>query len=73
MTKPKRVSVKEEQAETSLTPISVTLTGTITCMPSQWLAGETLELPCIGSPIMPEGFVTDTGFLPPAANPADRT
>jgi hypothetical protein len=73
MTKPKRLSVKKEQDETSRTPVSVTLTGTITCMPSQSLAGKTVELPSIGLPIMPEGFVIDTGFLPPPVDLPDRS
>lgn len=42
--------------------------ATITCMPAQLIAVQPFQLPILGRSIMPDGFLEDTGFLPPPAD-----
>lgn len=55
-----------QRSEHTVPPESVTITGVLICMPTEIIESPCAESPKLGIPIMPEGFVVDSGFLPTA-------
>jgi len=65
--KTKATLAQKRNPEQSAPTEGVVITGVLICMPIETVESPFAEPDTIGVPIMPQGFVIDTGFLPTAA------